>query len=93
MDFDSAKDQLPAFRHTQIAFRFFTPDSYRDGTWRNGKRKGRVVTPPYYSFFKRIFLYSTFMGGPTCTCTPNQPEKLRLTVSLSITSLIKIPLT
>ncbi len=23
-----------------------------------------------YQFFSRIFRYSTFIGGPTCTCTP-----------------------
>ena len=45
-----------------------------------------------YKRFSIIFRYSTFMGGPTCTCTPSSPFDLPFTGSLSVTSLISTSL-
>ena len=45
-----------------------------------------------YHCFSRMFRYSTFIGGPTCTCTPSRPSVGRFAVSSSTVTLITRPL-
>ena len=45
------------------------------------------------SVFKRKLRYSTFIGGPTRTCTPIKPEAMRAIGSSSTTTLITCPFT
>jgi hypothetical protein len=44
--------------------------------------------PPTYQSFNLMFLYSTFIGGPTCTCTPISPSPGRPGTSSSTTMVI-----
>ena len=48
--------------------------------------------PRSYQFLSRMFRYSTFIGGPTCTWTPISPSAGRFGTSSSMTTLISRPL-
>ncbi len=45
-----------------------------------------------YQLLSRMFRYSTFIGGPTCTWTPMSPSAGRFGTSSSMTTLISRPL-
>ena len=44
----------------------------------------RMSSTRSYQFFSRMLRYSTFIGGPTCTCTPISPSAGRFGASSSI---------
>lgn len=51
-----------------------------------------AVPVPAHQFFSRMFRYSTFIGGPTCTWTPMSPSTRRFGASSSMVMLITRPL-
>jgi len=42
----------------------------------------------HHHVFSRMFRYSTFIGGPTCTCTPSRPSAGRFGASSSVTTVM-----
>ena len=78
-------------------FRLASTTFAGDALQKNGSRRtrsnlSRNVYRQIYQRFSRIFRYSIFIGGPTCTCMPINPSSLRFGASSSTVMLIKRPL-